>query len=345
MSKYWRVQLLSSLAIFLFGGCFNMFVMCNGCLEEPYVFSRMFWIIFCYNGASWTAYWKGSEFLVELWDKNIPWVKAPILRLFVSLISIVCYVYLAVWGLDLFFDLLFFNKTLDEALVSSGAPFLNVLIITTGMNVIMHGRGFLFSWRQAAIDNERLKTEQVATQYNSLKNQVNPHFLFNSLNALSSLVYDDQDKAVEFIRKLSNVYRYVLDSKDEELVPLNDELDFVKSFLFLQQIRFGDNLKFKISEVENPKAFVPPLAIQLLVENAIKHNVVSEKHPLTIEIACSKDYCIIGNSLREKQSKDSTGIGLSNLTERYKYLSDEPVDIQKTDSYFKVKLPLLKIKK
>ena len=103
----------------------------------------------------------------------------------------------------------------------------------------MHGRGFLIAWRQAAIDNEKLKTEQVAIQYNSLKNQVNPHFLFNSFNALSSLVYEDQDKAVEFIRKLSQVYRYVLDRKDEEVVPVEEELSFASNFIFLQKIRFG----------------------------------------------------------------------------------------------------------
>lgn len=293
---------------------------------------------------AWVAYWKGSEFLVDLWDKYIPWLKAPILRFLVSVGSIVVYVFLAVWGLDLFFDLVVFGKTLSETLEESGAPFGTTLWITLGINVFMHGRGFLISWRQASIDMEKLKTEQISSQYNSLKNQVNPHFLFNSLNALSSLVYDNQEKAVEFIRKLSQVYRYVLDSMDDEVVSFEREMDFVKNFIFLQKIRFGKNLKVEITDKE-PDLFVPPLAIQILVENAIKHNVVSEKNPLTIEIDVQQDQiCSVRNNLKEKKVKDSTGVGLANIKSRYQYLSDKEVEIIRTGDYFEVRIPLLNMK-
>lgn len=321
----------------------NVVVFCSNCLDEPYLFSRMFWISFNYNGAAWMAYWKGSEFLVEFWDKHIPWVKSPIKRFSASLLSIAAYVFLAVWVLDLFFDLLIFDMTLSDALKESGAPFLNVLLITLVINVFMHGRGFLLSWRQAAIDVERLHTEQVATQYNSLKNQVNPHFLFNSLNALSSLVYDDQDKAVEFIRKLSQVYRYVLDKKDDELVTIGEEVAFLESFIFLQKIRFGENLRFEITG-EDTKGYLPPLALQLLVENAIKHNVVSEKDPLLITVSITDDYCVISNSIKEKLDKDSTGIGLKNLKDRYGYMSDKEMIIETDDEEFVVRIPVLKLK-
>ncbi len=342
MSKYWRYHLISSIAIFLFGGFSEILIICDGCLEEPFFLSRMFFISFNYNGLSWFAYWKGSEFIVEWLDKFIPWIKAPIARFFASIVSIAVYVFIAVWTLDLFFDLLFFDKTLSEALVESGAQFEWVFFITLGINVFMHGRGFLYSWRQAAIDVEKLRTEQVSTQYESLKNQVNPHFLFNSLNALTSLVYDDQAKAVEFIRKLSQVYRYVLDKKDEELVPISDELDFAKNYIFLQKIRFGDNLQVEI-EGEALSKYVPPLAIQLLVENAIKHNVVSELYPLKIRLAIEEDYCTIFNNIKEKLEKDSTGIGLNNLRERYQYLSDKLVEVKREEETFSVRIPLLKL--
>ncbi|MEO9484800.1 MAG: histidine kinase [Ekhidna sp.] len=343
MSKYLRNHLIGTVLIFLLGGVVNVVLFCSICLEEPYFLTRMFYINFCYNGMAWVAFWKGSEFLVEFWDKHIPWIETPIKRFVASLLSITIYIYLAVWALDLFFDLIVFELPLSKALEESGAPFKNVLLITLGINVFMHGRGFLISWRQASIDMEKLKTEQIASQYNSLKNQVNPHFLFNSMNALSSLVYDNQEKAVEFIRKLSQVYRYVLDSKDDEVVSFEREMGFVENFIFLQKIRFGENLKVEISE-HKPSLFVPPLAIQMLVENAIKHNVVSEKDPLTIVIDVQNDCCIVKNNLKEKKVKDSTGIGLENIKSRYQYLSDREVEILKTDDSFEVRVPLLNMK-
>jgi LytS/YehU family sensor histidine kinase len=155
-------------------------------------------------------------------------------------------------------------------------------------------------------------------------------------------VYEDQEKAVEFIRKLSEVYRYVLESKDEEVVPLEREMGFVSNFTFLQKIRFGDNLQLIVDEIP-ANFYVPPLAIQILVENAIKHNVVSEKDPLHIHIRFERGYCFVENSLKEKKSKDSTGIGLKNLKDRYKYLTDREVIVDKDEKSFQVGLPLLTI--
>lgn len=343
MSKWARYHLISAILIFIFGGTINMVFLCTGCLKEPYLLSRDFYISFVYSAMAWTAFWKGSEFLVEIWDKRIPWIEAPLKRFLVSLTSITVFVFLTVWGLDLFFDLLVFKKTLSKALEGSNASFWTSLLITLVINIFMHGRGFLLSWRQASIDVEKLKTERISSQYNSLKNQVNPHFLFNSLNALSSLVYDNQDKAVEFIRKLSQVYRYVLDSMDDEVVSFEREIDFVENFIFLQKIRFGENLRVKISE-HRPSLFVPPLAIQILVENAIKHNVVSEKDPLTIEIEVQDNFCIVRNNLKEKKVKDSTGIGLENIKSRYQYLANDEVKITKTEECFEVRVPLLNVK-
>ncbi|MEP5103367.1 MAG: sensor histidine kinase, partial [Ekhidna sp.] len=273
MRKY-RNHLIGAILIFLLGGVINSVLLCSSCLDEPFFLSRGFFITFCYSGLAWTSFWKGSEFLVDFLDNRIPWVEAPLKRFIISLVSSCLFVFLVVWALDLFFDVLLFNKTLAETFTDSGIPFWDALMITLGINVFMHGRAFLYSWRQAAIDVEKLRAEQLSTQYESLKNQVNPHFLFNSLNALTSLVYDDQEKAVEFIRKLSQVYRYVLDKKDEELVPFSDDLDFARNYIFLQKIRFGDNLHISVKG-EAPNKYVPPLAIQLLVENAIKHNVIS----------------------------------------------------------------------
>lgn len=345
MSGTLRKHLISSVLIFLFGGTIEVTLQDPAYLNSQYFLSYNFFVSFFYSGASWFSFWKGSEFIVNLLDRLIPWIEAPIKRFFVSLVTLVVYMYLAVWLLDLFVDLVLLGKTLSSALERTGAPFWRVFFITLGMNVFMHGRGFLLSWRKASIDLERLKTEQISMQFESLKNQVNPHFLFNSLNALSSLVYDDQAKAVEFIRKLSQVYRYVLDKKDKEVVTLQEEMAFSESFIFLQKIRFGDNLAIQVNKLPEPCHYhVPPLAIQLLLENAIKHNVISEQYPLSIGIVFEDGYCEVSNGIKERLEKDSTGIGLNNLKSRYQFLTDKPVQILRNESTFTVKLPLLELK-
>ena len=209
----------------------------------------------------------------------------------------------------------------------------------------MTGRSFLINWRKAAVDSERLKRESVKAQYEALKNQVNPHFLFNSLNALTNLVYEDQDKAAKFIKQLSEVYRYVLDTRDKELVTLEEELRFVKSFVYLQEIRFGDNLKFELSMDANPGELqVAPLALQLLIENAIKHNIISREQPLHIRITNSNDWIIVENNVQRKTmiTESHTGMGLENIRQRYKFLSDKPMEVIEAEGNFVVKLPLIK---
>jgi len=334
----WVRQLIEVVLIFTFGGCLEVFVFCPGCAEN---FSDYF-LSFIYTGIFWVFLWKGSEFGVLFLDSRLPWVKFPVWRTIASLIWVIGLTFFVTKFLDIVLDMLFLGMSFEKAVKNENASFLQVLLFNSVMNLIMHGRGFLMSWRQASIDLEKLKTEQVFTQFQSLKNQVNPHFLFNSLNALTSLVYEDQDKAVKFIRKLSQVYRYVLENKDEEIVPLEEELDFLESFVFLQKIRFGDNLKFELEGKRD--GFIPPLALQLLVENAIKHNVISDDHHLNVKVLIEEDYCEISNNIKEKLSKDSTGIGLSNLKARYEYLTDKKVIMENDGQHFVIKIPILKFK-
>jgi sensor histidine kinase YesM len=337
----WRKELKEAGLIYLFGGLLQLVLW-----SDYSEFSLdSFLVSFTYSGFFWVMLWKGSEHMVEFLDSFYSWFEHPVKRLLSSLVGITILTVFVVYFLDLMYDMLYFNKGFVAAITDlNGAPLLTTLFVNLGINTFMHGRGFLLEWRQVSIDNEKLKTEQVASQYNSLKNQVNPHFLFNSLNALSSLVYEDQARAVEFIRKLSQVYRYVLESKDEEVVPLKDEMAFVENFVFLQKIRFGENINIEISEAKD-YFLVPPLAIQILVENAIKHNVISEKDPLSISIDFENDKCIIKNNRKEKRVKDSTGIGLNNLIGRYGYLTDREVIVKKDDESFEVQLPLLKMDK
>ena len=335
-----KKELRDAVLILLFGGTINSILGGGDIFDSDF---RLVSITFLVSGFFWVLLWKGSEYIVRALDGILPWIDFPVKRVIASVLLVIVYATVVVVFLDILIDLVLERKSFFEAIQEINQTSLTMTIsITLGIGVIMHGRGFLLSWRQASIDNEKLRTEQVFTQFQSLKNQVNPHFLFNSLNALSSLVYEDQDKAVEFIRKLSQVYRYVLDKKDEEIVPISDEVTFLQNFIYLQKIRFGENIRFGI-QGEEVEGYLPPLALQLLVENAIKHNVISDDHLLKIEVRFNKESCIITNNVKEKLSKDSTGIGLNNLKARYQYLSDKEVVIENDDSVFRVVLPILQL--
>jgi LytS/YehU family sensor histidine kinase len=208
----------------------------------------------------------------------------------------------------------------------------------------MHARGFLQNLKQATIDAEIAKKESIRAQYEALKNQVNPHFLFNSLNALTNLVYTDQDKAALFIKKMAEVYRYVLDTRDKELVDVNEELNFAESFIYLQQIRFGENLKVDY-QIDSKTGKVAPLAVQMLIENAIKHNEISAEHPLTITLLLKNDFISVVNSVRLKNNPldQNSGVGLENIRKRYEFLTHIPVEIKKESGRFEVKIPILNI--
>lgn len=333
-------NIIEGALIFILGGFIQVSLGCNTCWSDP----KTFTIVFSYSGSLWLLLWKGSDYLVGLLDRWVSWLKFPVQRLVVSIVGVCALVYMTTFFVHFIFNFFVYETPLNDiAGKFSFTDSAGALVITVTINIFMHGRGFLMNWKQAAIDIERMKTEQVSSQYESLKNQVNPHFLFNSLNALSSLVYDDQKKAIQFIRKLSEVYRYVLDKKDQEVVSINEEMGFAEAFIFLQKIRFGDNLSIAI-EGENREGYVPPLAIQLLVENAIKHNIVSEVKPLEILLKIDSNKITISNFIQKKKAKDSTGIGLENLRARYHYLSNEPMTVEDDGRVFKVTLPILDLR-
>lgn len=197
------------------------------------------------------------------------------------------------------------------------------------------------------IENARqlfgLQEENIISQFETLKSQVNPHFLFNSLNVLSSLIFVDQNKAAKFVRQLSKVYRYVLEYKDKDTISLKDELPFIESYIFLLKTRFDKNLTIDINiGNEYYQKKIAPMVIQLLVENAIKHNIISTQKPLSIEIFIEGEYLVISNNLQVKSSREiSSKTGLDNIRKRYEYLTNLKVIIEENSGYFRVKIPLL----
>lgn len=201
---------------------------------------------------------------------------------------------------------------------------------------------FFHSWREKVIESEAISRSQIQTQLEALKNQLDPHFLFNSLNILSSLIADN-NPAQEFLDRLSDVYRYVLTSRDRNLVSLQEEMDFVAKYLYLAKVRFQEGLVVHVQL--NPADFqqmVAPLSIQLLVENALKHNQFTRDNPLEINIIAIDGYIWVKNEIRPKVHLErSTRLGLSNIKERYQLLTEFPVKILQGGSAFEVGLPLL----
>jgi len=198
-------------------------------------------------------------------------------------------------------------------------------------------------WKASIIEQEKLRREYVQSQLEGLRSQVNPHFLFNSLNTLTWLISEDSDKAVKFVQKLSKVYRYVLEIRDKQLVTLEEELTFLQAYEFLIKERFGDNLKVS---VEVPQAFhaqlIIPLSLQMLFENATKHNIISEQKPLEITLWVEDQRLLVRNNLQRKaQSMPSTEVGLENIRHRYSFYTQKEVEILETETYFLVTLPLI----
>jgi hypothetical protein len=199
------------------------------------------------------------------------------------------------------------------------------------------------NWIKSIEKNEELKRENLQAKYEALKNQVNPHFLFNNLNTLSGLVEQKPELATDFIKKLSDIYRYVLEQNDKELVSISDELKFVEDYIFLSQMRFGKGLLFNSRLNKNQNFQVAPLSIQMMVENAIKHNIISDDMPLKIEIETEDGFVIVRNNLQKKKTVNSGKgpLGLENIKKRYAYLSNVPVEIIESESEFILKLPII----
>lgn len=205
---------------------------------------------------------------------------------------------------------------------------------------------FFMQWKQQAIETEAMKSQHLRSELSVLKNQISPHFLFNSLNTLVTLIHEDAEQAARFTQKLSDVYRYILQHKDKEVVDLRTELEFTEAYNYLMKMRFEQSIDIRLNVDEGSRSLlIAPLTLQMLVENAVKHNVASIASPLRVDIYVENGRSlIVRNNLRRKQTVEgSTGTGLANIKQRYAYLSDRQVDVIETREHFLVALPLLEM--
>jgi two-component system, LytTR family, sensor kinase len=219
-------------------------------------------------------------------------------------------------------------------------------VISISIFYLILNRKSHFRMRSMEIQSEQLMKENALAQFEALKNQVSPHFLFNSLSILSSLVHVDANLSEKFIDQLSKAYRYILEQKDNETVSLKTELDFLNSYAFLLKIRFENkfDVKVSITDREAEKYNIAPLTLQLLIENCVKHNRMSEREPLIVTILIEGDHLVVINPVRPRTELErvaSTGIGLANIKNRYQLLTESPVQIGQDGELFTVKIPLL----
>lgn len=240
-----------------------------------------------------------------------------------------------------------FNKFINSEKPSN---YLGSIIITLVVTLAIHAFYFYKAYNENRVKEQKIIAGTANAKFESLKNQIDPHFLFNSLNVLSSLIEENPENAQRFTTSLSKIYRYVLEQKDKELVSVEEELAFAKTYMNLLKMRFENSISYELplnyDEIASSLAMtemkVVPLSLQLLLENCIKHNVVSEQKPLHIKIFIKDNYLVVQNDLQKKEVlQDRNGVGLQNIISRYGILTQRKVLIDQTNDVFAVHLPIL----
>ena len=289
----------------------------------------------------------GNSYLNEYLDSKFSWTEQTKQRTIAAVVGTLLLNIILVYACNYINFVLIQGKS-QEKFFSGDLNFLNWFFINFSLLIaaIGHARGFMLAMKQNAkqeVVEQKLIAKSANAQFESLKNQLDPHFLFNSLNVLDSLIEENPKQAQQFTNSMSKIYRYVLEQKDKELVSVEEEIDFAKTYCELLKTRFEDAVTFdlNISE-EDKKGFVVPLSLQLLLENSIKHNFATSSKPLNIKIFTEKGNLIIENNLQTRELPNtSTGVGLANIVSRYNLLTERNVFVEKSEAFFRVKLPIL----
>lgn len=291
-----------------------------------------------------------AYYVVRALNKNLPWEQQPSKRFFLDLVAVIFLVLVST-----LLTLLFVNMT-DLSLDGNENEFSDFVGITTIMYFntmvmvfVYHEFDGVFGEKHSLSKKaEKLERENFIARYEVLKNQVNPHFLFNSLNVLSGLIYEDVKQSDIFIRKFSEVFRYVLELNENELASLKRELSFLDSYLFLQKIRYGECVDISINvPAESLAHELPPMSLQIVIENVFKHNQIGEDYPMMINISIENDRLKIVNTFQPKKGPTtSTGIGQGNLFRRYELINHENHDAGLPEFYIEdqtyvVELPMI----
>lgn len=333
-SRWYYILLLLAVASLLIGYVFSL------ALNLSYGFLEAFVRSF----GSTAVIWGGCMSIVSFTWKKFPWEQMPLKHLIIEVLLILLFLFLFI-GLNVISMSYKLNIGCIHVVKSVGNQVVITLLITFLITTIHEAVFFYRQWKLHFSKSVSLERDNIQASYNMLKAQINPHFLFNSLNSLMTLV-ENNPKAEEYIQELSEFLRYVLVGNERELVSVQEEIEYLEKYIYLQKIRFGDNLSVDIQIHGEPckECQIPPLILQMLFDNCIKHNVISVTRPLLVQLNMNEDYIILSNNLQVKMTSESTGQGLKNIEGRLKLLTARPVKIEKTETEFKVSVPLVKHK-
>ncbi|TDB62275.1 sensor histidine kinase [Arundinibacter roseus] len=284
--------------------------------------------------------WEGNRFIFIQSRKYFPNYNQTARRLVYQTLVSVTYTLLATLLIDTVYCQWLLNYPQEDGLLLG----FRISLIPTMIVTLVYESVFFFqAWKHNIQKTESLARENVQSQLDALKNQLDPHFLFNSLNTLAALIEEENLPAQKYLEQLSDVYRYVLLSRERNTVTLEEEMAFLDAYIYLNKMRFRENLNVETTLTSaDYRQHVAPLSVQMLVENAIKHNIVSKDNPLKIRIFKQNNYLHIVNNLQEKKTfEKSTKIGLQNIINRYKLLTDQQVEILTNEWHFTVRLPLI----
>jgi sensor histidine kinase YesM len=303
-----------------------------------------YWLGFLYFILLATLIWQGNRYLLFRTRKRFTWFDRPIEKLILLFMNNIFFTTpLTVAWLCMWYNFAGFSSIKwDTILIVSLVNVICVLFVTHVYETV-----FMVKEQQnEQLKNAELQRAKAEAELAALKNQVDPHFMFNSLNTLTYLIKSDGPKALQFTENLADVYRYILSQKDQTLVLLEDELDFTHKYTDLLHLRFGQALliKKRFDSRFEKEFLIPPTSVFVAFENAVKHNEISEKVPMQIDVELQNDKLIISNTIRErKSSPHSSRIGLKNLDERFKLITGKGISSEKKIDRFIVEFPLIPI--
>jgi hypothetical protein len=289
--------------------------------------------------------WQGCYIIINHFRWRFPGFERTAMRILLTVVTMCVYIL----AIDMLTCTVLDAAGVQENAYTNGQWRVNLIKCfgTTAMIATLYEAGYFFAmWKHQAIEAEALKSRQLRTELDMLKNQVSPHFLFNSLNTLVALIHEDPALAERFTKDLSHVYRYILQHKEKEVVDLGTELDFTQAYINLMKVRFAESLRINVDVApEHRQLLIAPLTLQLLLENALKHNVASVASPLQVDIHVENGRTlVVRNSLHRKQGTvEGTGTGINNVKQRYAFLSEREVDVIETREHFLVALPLMEL--
>jgi sensor histidine kinase YesM len=321
------------LALFFGASIIQSYFMCARC-DSFISYSRVILFTFC----MWIFLFQGNDRLTHFVSRKISWIEYPIKRFLVGLAATIGYTLIAV------FFLIFIFQTFVGFNFGSSIRFTVIvsIVVTLVISVFLHAREFLSFWRRALLEAERFQRERISSRYESLKNRVNPQLLYSSLQSLSKLVYTDKENAVSSIKHLSRVYRYILDTRDKEVVTVDEEIKLLESFLFLVNTRFRETVRVSIN-ISPGQFMISPLSIQLIIESIIENSLFTVDDPLSVRVRCDANYIIIDASPQwaTVQAMDKVTEILRHIENNYSLLSSAKLKYDLSQHSFLCRIPMV----